>query len=88
MVGESWSIEKDLRLIVRVPKMKGGITKRTIREFKLECEEWKGETEVVGGASFTSRFDTDKIMQIDWFSFKEEIVSNRYDFVLFALFNL
>ena len=43
---------------------------------------------MVGGASFNSRFDTDKITQIDWFRFMEEIMSNRYDFVLYALFDL
>ena len=35
-----------------------------IREFKLECKEWKEETEVVGGASFTSRYDIDKITKV------------------------
>ena len=43
---------------------------------------------MVRGASFTSKFDTDKITQIGWLSFVEEIMSNRYDFVLHALFDL
>ena len=50
-----------------------------IREYRLG-KGWKGETEVVR-ASFTSRFDIDKITQIGWFRFLEEIVINRYDFV-------
>ena len=48
---------------------------------------WKGETDVVKGTNFTSRFDIDEIMQICWFGFVKEIVSNRYDFVL-CIFNL
>ena len=42
---------------------------------------------MVRGASFTSKFDIDKIRQIGRFRFMEEIVSNRYDFVLYVLFN-
>ena len=56
MVGKGGSFEKDLRLIGRVPVIRGGITVGTIREFKLGCDGWKGETEeVVRGASFASR---------------------------------
>ena len=44
----------------------------TMREFKLGGEGWKGETEVVRGASFTSGFDIDEIMQREWFRFMEE----------------
>ena len=33
-------------------------------------------------------FDIDKITQIGWFRFMEEILSNKYDFVLYALFDL
>ena len=62
---------------------------RMIRDFNLGGEGWKGEkTEVVGGVSFTSRFDTDKITQIDWLRFVEEIMSNRYDFVFYAFCDL
>ena len=43
---------------------------------------------MVGGARFTSRFDIDKITQIGWFRFRKKIVSNRYDFVLYALLDL
>ena len=43
---------------------------------------------MVKGASFTRRFDIDKIAQIDWFRFMEEIESNRYDFVACAFFDL
>ena len=43
---------------------------------------------MVRGASLTSRFDADKIMHMGWLRFVEEIVSNRYDFVLYALFDL
>ena len=42
------------------------------------------ETVVVRGASCKSKFDVDKTKQTRWFSFKGEIVSNRYDFVLYA----
>ena len=42
---------------------------------------------MVEGASFTRRFDIDKIMQICWFRFMKAIVSNRYDYALYALFN-
>ena len=42
---------------------------------------------MVGRASFTSRFDINKIMQTGWFRFME-IVSDRYDFVLLTLFDL
>ena len=45
------------------------------------------ETVVVRGESFTSRFDMDKITQIGWFRFMEEIASNRYGFELYALFD-
>ena len=45
--------------------MRGRITEGTIREFKLGCKGWKGETEVVRGASFSSMFDyTDRLVQI------------------------
>ena len=67
--------------------MRGRIMEGTIREFKLECKGWKRETEVVGGVSFTSRFDIDKITQIGWLRFVEKIV-RRYHFVLYALFDL
>ena len=43
---------------------------------------------MVRGASLTRRFEIDKIVQIGWFRFMEEIVSNRCGFVLYALFNL
>ena len=39
----------------------------------LRSEGWKGETEMLEGESFTSRFDTDKIMQIGWLRFVEEL---------------
>ena len=39
---------------------------------------------LVRGVSFISRFDIDKITHIGWFRFMEEIVNNRYDFVLYA----
>ena len=55
--------------------MMGGSTEGTIREFKLGCEGWKEETEVVGGACFTILFYTDKIAQIGWLRFMEEIVT-------------
>ena len=44
----------------------GEITEGTIREFKTGCQRWKGETEVVEGASFTSTsgFDIDENTQI------------------------
>ena len=48
----------------KVPQMRGRITEGKIKEFKLEGEEQKGETEVIrgnGGASFTSAYDVDKI---------------------------
>ena len=48
----------------------------------------KGEAEVVRGASVTNRFDIDKITKISWLRFMEEIVSNRYYFVLYALFDI
>ena len=67
--------------------MRGGITVGTITEFKLGCKDGR-ETEAVRGASCTSRFDIDKITHIGWFIFMEEIASNRYDFVLYALFRL
>ena len=44
--------------------------------------------EGVGRANFASWFDTDKITQIGWTRFMEETVSNGYDFVLYALFDL
>ena len=40
---------------------------------------------MVRGVSFTSRFDIDKIMQIGWFRFMEEIMSNRYDFSIVCI---
>ena len=40
------------------------------------------ETEVVRDASFISGSNVDETTQIRWFSFTEELVSNRYDFVL------
>ena len=42
---------------------------------------------MVRGTSFTSGFDVDEIMQMGWFRFMEEIVSNRYEFVLYELFD-
>ena len=39
-------------------------------------------------ASFTSRYATDNNTQIGWFRLMAEIVSNRYDFVLYELFDL
>ena len=48
----------------------------------------EGETKMVRGTSFTSKFDIDKIRQIGWFRFMEDIVCNRYVVVLYALFNL
>ena len=42
---------------------------------------------MVRGASFTSEFDVDEITQIGCFRFMEKIMSNRYNFVLCALFN-
>ena len=56
-----------------------------IREFKLEGYEWKGKTDVVRTASFTSGFDIDEITQIGWFRFMEAIVSM---IVLYKLFDL
>ena len=47
VVGESWSFEKDLRLMGRefqIPEMRGLITEGTIRELTLRCEGWNGET--------------------------------------------
>ena len=43
---------------------------------------------MVRGASFTSGFDIDDIMQIGWFRLMEEIVSNRYNFVSYSLLHL
>ena len=48
----------------------------------------QGETDFVREASFISRSDVEKIMHQGWFKFMEEIVSNRYDFVLYVLFEL
>ena len=45
-------------------------------------------TGVVGGAQLTSRFDTDKIAQMGWLKFMEETTNNKYDFILYALFDL
>ena len=42
---------------------------------------------MVRDASFTSGFDVDETTQIGWFRFTEELVSNRYDFALCALFD-
>ena len=42
---------------------------------------------MVEGVSFTSRYDSNKITQIGLIRFMEEIVSNRYDFVLYELFD-
>ena len=67
----------------RVPETRGGIKEGMIRKFKLGCQEWKGETEVVRWAGFTRKFDIDKIPR-----FLENIVSNSYDFVLYAFFDL
>ena len=39
-------------------------------------------------SEFYRRFDTDKISQIGWLRFLEEIMSKRYDLVLYALFDL
>ena len=61
----------------RIPETRREITEGAIREFKLEDEGWKGEKQLVGGASFTSMFGTDKFMQIGWLRFVEEIMSNR-----------
>ena len=33
-------------------------------------------------------FDVDEITFVGWFTFTEEIVSNRFDFVLYVVFNL
>ena len=46
------------------------------------------EREAVRKASFTIGFDINEITQIGLFTFMEEIVSNRYDFVLDLLFDL
>ena len=43
------------------------------------------ETEVVEGARFIKRFDNDNI---GWLRLVQEIVSNRYDFVLYILSDL
>ena len=68
---------------------RGGITVGTIREFKLGCE---GDVEGKGRdgykREFYQQFDIDEIAQIGWFRFKEESVSNIYDFVLDLLFNI
>ena len=53
---------------------------RNIREFKLRGEGWKGETEVVREASFTSEFDVDEITRIGWFRFMQKIVGNGNSF--------
>ena len=41
--------------------MMRGILEGMITEFELRGEWWKGETEVVRGASFTSAFDIGEI---------------------------
>ena len=56
--------------------MSRALTERTFREFKLVYEGWKGETEVVRGASFTSRLDADEITHLGWFRVMKEIVNN------------
>ena len=43
---------------------------------------------MVGGASFISGFDIDKIMQMGWFRFMKEIARNIYYFVLQTLVGL
>ena len=43
---------------------------------------------MVEGASFTSRFNIDNITQTGLLRLMEKIMSTRYDFVLYALFNL
>ena len=63
-------------------------TEGTVKEFKTGLEMWKGEAVVVREASFSSEFDIDEMTPIGWLRFMEEIVSNRYDFVLHALFDL
>ena len=88
MVSEGGSFQKDKFRInrQRVPETRAGIREGMIREFKLGCKGWTvGETEVVGETSFNSRFDIDKIAHRDWFRYMQEIVSNRYDFVLYAI---
>ena len=71
---EGGSCEKYLRLVGRKFQERE-ITERTIREFNLGSEGWKGETEVVRGASFPNGFDVDEITQICWVKFMEEVVS-------------
>ena len=44
--------------------MRGGITGKTFREFKLGSEGWKGEAEVVRRVNFTSRFDVNEIVEV------------------------
>ena len=85
MIGEGGSCEKDLRLIGIVSEARGGIMEEMNGEFKSVGKGWKGDIEVVRGASFTSGFD---IMQIGWFRLMEKIVSNRYNFVSYALLPL
>ena len=48
----------------------------------MEGRDRRGQT-----SEFTSRFDIDKITRIGWFRFMEEIVSNRYDLVLYDVFD-
>ena len=88
MVVEGGSFVKDLILIGREFQKRGEELRKERREFKLGGERWKEETEMVGGTRFTSRFDTDKISQIGLLRFMEEFTSNRYDFILHALFDL
>ena len=67
-VGEDGCCEKYLRIIGRKFQRRGEeLTEGTIREFKVGDNGWKGETKVVGGASFTSRFDIEKIYQQVWY---------------------
>ena len=86
MVVEGGCCEKDLKIIGRVPQMSGGIMERAIRKVKLRGERWKEETEVVRGASFTSRFDVDEIMQIGWLRFMHAIMGNENNFEFYAPF--
>ena len=90
MVVEGGSCERDLRIVGREYQRRGE---------KLRKERWenlsfevkgrtKEKTEVAREASFLSGLHIDEITQIWWFRFMQEIVSNGYDFLLYALFDL
>ena len=68
--------------------MMGEITEERLREFGLEMRGGRKRRRWLEERVLLVGLNIDEITQMEWLRFMEKIISNGYDVVLYAFFNL